>query len=224
MWLLNDTSILPGLRRVRDLTAGLLLALPLLASAGEAGTAEKPPSAPPPLNARFRQENSPSGGEVTRGVLVAQSNQFSFVLPPGFRAEVDKSKKRLALTATDFSCALIVQVHEWAIEGQADLKPDTLRSQVLASHPKATILDDFTATIEGQTGPGFELEWFSSQGIKMTARVAFVPCSGGHLEVALQGMADPVRERGHLLNQLLLSLRSCPLGAKLPEQSFLSDL
>lgn len=217
-------TVCPDLRVV---LAGFLLALPLGLSAGDSGakeTRENKPAEPAPLEARFYQEKAPLAGEITRAILVAQSNQFSMVLPADFRAEVDSSRKRLTLTATDFSCAITLQVHEWAFEGKADLRPDTLRPDVLARFPDGRVTDDFSATIESQSGPGFEVQWATSQGMKMITRVAFVPCSGGHLEVCLQGPSQRVTERGFLLNHLLLSLRSGPLNSKLPVQTLLSEL
>jgi hypothetical protein len=207
-------------RILRLLTAlGLLIAVRVSAEDAAKSAAE-----PPKLEARFYQQNTPFSGEVTRGILVAQTTQFSFVMPPGFRRQVDAAERKISLTSTNFTCAITAKIYEIATDGQADLKADSLRDRVLSQHKKARVVDEFKASIESMSGPAFELEWVSELGQKMTTRAAFVPYAAGHIEFTVQAPTSEIRQYDQALNQLLLSIRTSPVGKELAVQEFLSEL
>ena len=199
---------------------GLVLLCAVCARAQEPGTVTEPPK----LEARFYQQNTPFAGEITRGILAAKETQFSFVMPAGFRRQIDAAEKRISLTSTSFTCAITAKIFENATEGQADLKPDTLRARVLSWHKDAKVVDEFNASIESMTGPGFEVEWVSDMGKKMTTRAAFVPYSAGRIEFTVQAPTAEIRQYDQSLSQLLLSIRTSPVGKELAVQEFLSEL
>jgi hypothetical protein len=58
----------------------------------------------------------------------------------------------------------------------------------------------------------------------MTTRAAFVPYAAGYLEFTVQAPTSEVRQYDHVLNQLLLSFRTSPVGKDLAVQEFLSEL
>jgi len=182
------------------------------------------PKSPPKLEARFFQQDTPYAGAITRGIIVAQTNQFSFVLPPGFRRQVDQSEKKVSLVSTSYTCAITATIHETALDGKVDLQPEIVRQQVLSRYKGARITDEFSASIESMSGPAFEVEWTSDTGKKMTTRTAFVPYPGGHIELSMQSPTEEVRAYDHALNQLLLSFRTSPIGSKLAVQEYLSEL
>ena len=198
----------------------LLAAVGILA---EEATNNAPPGKPK-LDARFYQQDTPYAGEITRCILVAQASQFSFVLPAGFRRQVDPVERKVSLISTSYTCAISAMIHETATDGAADLKPDTLRVQVSSRHEGAKIVDEFTASIESMSGPGFELEWKSEAALKMTTRAVFVPYAGGHLEFSVQAPASEIRQYDQALNQLMLSFRTSPIGADVAVQEFLPEL
>ena len=43
----------------------------------------------PKIEAKFFNQTTPFAGEITRGIIVAETNQFSFVVPTGFRNKFD---------------------------------------------------------------------------------------------------------------------------------------
>ena len=178
----------------------------------------------PKLEARFYQQDTPFSGEITRGILVAKDSQFSFVMPLGFRRQIDAAEKKISLTSTSYTCAITAKIFETSTDGHAELKPDVLRSQVLIQHKDARIVDEFNASIESMSGPAFELEWVSEMGKKMTTRVAFVPYAAGHIEFTVQAPTNEIRQYDQSLNQLLLSIRTSPVGKDLAVQEFLSEL
>jgi hypothetical protein len=179
---------------------------------------------PPKLEARFYQQNTPFSGEITRGILVAKESQFSFVMPAGFRRQIDAAEKKVSLTSTSYTCAITAKIFEKATDGPADLKSDTLRARVLGQHKDAKVVDEFNASIESLSGPAFELEWLSNDGLKMTTRAAFVPYPAGYIEFTVQAPTAEIRRYDQSLNQLLLSFRTSPVGKELAVQEFLPEL
>ena len=178
----------------------------------------------PKLKSRFYQQQTPFAGEITRGVLTAQQTQFSFVLPAGFRSDNASAGKKFSLTSTSFTCSVTAEIHETASEGKADLKPETVRAQVISRHTGSKIVDEFNANLESMVGPGFEAEWKSEAGILMSTRTAFLPYPSGHIEFNLQAPASEIRRYGDAFNQLLTSFRSSPVGAELVVQEFPNEL
>jgi hypothetical protein len=207
----------------------LVLACGLLACApGAAQEAPPPPGKAtedgPKLDARFYQQNTPFSGEVTRGIIVAKESQFSFVLPSGFRRQVDAAERKISLTSTSYTASITAKIYETATDGQADLKPDTLRARALSLHKDAKVVDEFSASIESMSGPAFELEWVSEMGLRMTTRAAFVPYAAGHIEFTVQAPSSEIRLYDQPLSQLLMSIRTSPVGKELAVQEFLSEL
>jgi len=209
------------MKETRNAFAMLLLACVPLADAQEPAKATVEP---PKLEARFYQQNTPFSGEITRGILVAKESQFSFVIPTGFRRQIDAVERKISLTSTSYTSAITARIYERATDGQADLKPDTLRGRVLSQHKDAKIVDEFNASIESMSGPAFEVEWVSEMGQKMTTRAAFVPYAAGHIEFFVQAPTSEIRRYDQPLNQLLLSFRTSPVGKELAVQEFLSEL
>jgi hypothetical protein len=213
--------------RSRTLWPVTLLArcLPVLlawAACGEEPS--KPAEDQPKLQARFYQQATPFSGEITRGILVAKESQFSFVLPVGFRQQVNSAERKISLTSTSYTCAITARIFETSIDGQADLKPDTLRARVLGEHRDAKVVDEFNASIESMSGPAFEVDWVSESGQRMTTRAAFVPYAAGRIEFTVQAPTAEIRQYDQPLNQLLLSIRTSPVGKELAVQEFLSEL
>ena len=206
-------SLLPAL--------SLFLAVPVF---GQDSPAGEKTGGEPKLKSRFYQQQTAVAGEITRGVLTAQHTQFSFVLPAGFRHDVSSAGKKFSLISTSFTCSATAEIHEAAIEGKADLKPETVRQQILGRHNGTRIVDEFNANLESMTGPAFEAEWKSEAGTLMATRTAFVPYSAGHIEFNFQAPASEIRLYDGAFNQFLTSFRSSPVGAELVVQEFSDEL
>jgi hypothetical protein len=210
--------------------------LPLIALAGflaawmpgaSAQSAASPAPAAPPekprIEARFFNQTTAFAGEITRGIIIAETNQFSFVIPPGFRKKVDANTKTISLTSTSYTCAITATIYESATDGKMDLKPESVRQLLLGRYKSAQVVDEFSASIESMRGPAFELEWPAEAG-KMSTRAAFVPYPGGHIEVTVQAPTAEFRAYDQALFQLLMSFRTSPIGAKLAIQEYLTEL
>ena len=207
--------------RIHSVIAIALISTAALDGSSQTSAPETPPEKPK-IEARFYNQTTPFNGEIIRGIIVAETNQFSFVVPAGFRQQVDPASKKVTLTSTNYACAIVASIHESAVQGPSDLKPDSFRQRLLARYKDARIIDEFTASIESMSGPAFELEWTGDAG-KMSTRAAFIPYPGGHFEVTVQAPTTKIRSYDQSLFQLLLSVRTSPIGAKLAVQEYLAE-
>ncbi len=181
-------------------------------------------NAAPKLNTRFFQQDTSYAGSITRGIIVAQTNQFSFVLPAGFRKQPARTDKKISLVSAGYTCAITAKFYETAIDGKFDIGTESIRQLLLSRHKNDNIVDEFSASVESMSGPAFEMEWNSDNGQKMTTRAAFVPYSGGHIEFSLQAPTSDIRTYDQALGHLLLTFRSSPVGTTLAVQEYLPEL
>jgi hypothetical protein len=212
------------IRRFKPLITLLVATSCLISAQAEESGLNQLPSETPRIKLRLYQEEIPHAGQITRAILLAETNQFSFVVPLGFRSQAEQSQKRIILTSRDHACSIVMQVHESPTRSTPKLKPEEHRAQVLSRYPGAKIVDEFTASIESQSGPAFEVEWQPQVGGLTATRLAFVPYAGGYLEFVINAPVERIRKFDPVLNQLLLSFRSSPIGAKLEVQTFFTDL
>ena len=206
---------------------GILLILTAwlsISAEAEEDTRREASADPPKMKLRLYQEQAPHAGHITRGILVAETNQFSFVMPVGFGSHAEPSQKTATLTSRDYACSIIIRIHESFKQAATQPKPEALRAQILARYTKAKIVDEFTAAVESMSGPGVEVEWQPENASPSTSRVALVPYPGGYLEFIVQAPTNQIRKYDQAFNQLLLSFRASPIGVKLEVQSFLNDL
>ena len=206
-----------------SIAAVTLLSVSMPKLAAQSSAAPSTPAEKPKIEARFFNQKTPFAGEITRGIIVAETNQFSFVVPPGFSKQIDAAAKTISLTSTSYTCAITAIIHESAVEGKTDLKPETVRQLLVSRYKEARIVDEFNASIESMSGPAFEIEWTGAVG-KMSTRAAFIPYPGGHFEVTVQAPTPEFRTYDQALFQLLMSVRTSPIGAKLAVQEYLSEL
>lgn len=202
---------------------GAVIGLALLAGAPLAPAQTAGADEPPALKLVIFADKLANGYQITRSILTTRSNQFSCVVPAGFRTQLDEGQKKFSLISTDHIGSISLKIVEPA-NGPAELKPDELRAQVLARQPGAKVVDQTPLTACGGTGPAFEIEWWTETKTRMAMRTAFVPIPGGHLEIVVQARSEKIRSLDGALNQFVLSLRTSPVGSKLTTQAISSNL
>ncbi len=183
-----------------------------------------PTDAAPNLKVHIFNDKLTTGYEFVRGILITASNQFSCVLPAGFRTQVSDEKKELSLLSLDQLGKISVQIVETGGATVPELNNREMRAQALARQPGAKVVDEFVLTAAGKSGPAFELEWWTEAKTKMSMRMGFIPFAGGHLEVTVFAPSSKFRNFDGPLNQLLLSIRTSPVGSKLGMQMISSNL
>ena len=178
----------------------------------------------PPLKLTIFSDKISSSYAITRTILITSSNQFSGVLPSGFRTQLNETDKKLTLLSQDHAGSISWKIVESPDGQPLEIPIEELRAQALARQAGARIVSQSTVATCGKSGPIFELEWWTVSKTKMTMRVAFIPFAGGQLEFQALAPASRIRDFDGPLNQLLISIRTSPVGAKLATQTISANL
>lgn len=181
------------------------------AGADEPSALSEPPSPPASFQATLRNGETVGVEQVRRAYLSSGTNQFVFVVPPGFRMDGSNPEKVILSDAT-YSCFLALRIAGPLPGKIRDLRADFCRDLLLQQHPGAKISDEFSQSAANYTGPAFDAKWEGPSGTTQFARVVFLPSPVGILEFSLLSKPDKFAEGKGLLNFLLLSFRSNESG------------
>jgi hypothetical protein len=167
------------------------------------------------------QSDEPLGSQAAQRAFVTfGTNQFTFVLPPGFGIDASNPQK-IVLANADYSCYLTFQLSGPLPGGLWGLNSDAYRELASSQRPGAIILNQFSQRAANHDGPAFDLQWTNSSGSAQSGRVAFIPSPAGVLEFSMASNPDTVRDGQYALNWMMLTFRSNE-GGKL-EINRLSD-
>ncbi|MSU20297.1 MAG: hypothetical protein EXS30_02755 [Pedosphaera sp.] len=159
------------------------------------------------------------GIQIPALVVMLESSQFSFLPPRGWNVQPSASEKLIRLVRPESAALIILHIIEDKTSGALPSKVEALRPSVLSRYPGARIVEEFSASGMGQSGPAFDLERPHTNHGRERTRVVFIPFPGGYLDCALTVSADKVGHEYHDLNQLLLSFRRAPLRSRIELQS-----
>jgi hypothetical protein len=152
--------------------------------------AQNPFAAEPPVfQLTVQRENVKREPAPFRVFVTIGTNKFTFVTPDGFQVKDDPAQQRVILTSADQNCTMVINFGGSVPDGVSASEATACRNLLLKRHPKAIILNEFSATA-GQTGPAFDLQYTSPGGISQTSRAAFIPSAIGTLEFKATGTAD----------------------------------
>lgn len=183
-------------------------------AAGKPAEADTPPKVVP-LKVSSRQEKVGEIDTITRVFVDTATNRFAFILPKGFRLTTDDAEQSLSLTSHDASGLIKLRISERASKEKPELKPDKVREAVLENQADAKIVKECGASAGNLMGLGYELQWRSSEGSMLSARIAIIPFPGGTLEFRQTALSQRIRQLDPALNQILLSFRQAPADGKL---------
>ena len=148
------------------------------------------------------------GTEPVRRVFVkAGTNEFAFILAPGFRMDAS-NPEQIVFISTDYACYLTFRIVGPVPPDARELDRDTYRELLLSRHPGVKIVNEFSRTVANHSGPAFELQWKNSSGQFQSERTVFVPSAAGVLEFSLVARPDKSGDGQYVLNSFLQSFRS----------------
>lgn len=159
------------------------------------------------------------GIQIPALVVILENSQFSFLPPRGWNVQSSASEKLIRLVRPESAALIIVHIIE---DKPSEAPPSTveaLRPRVLSRYPGARIVEEFSASGMGQSGPAFDLEGPRTNHGRERTRLVFIPFPGGYLDCALTVSADRIGHAYHDLNQLLLSFRRAPHRSRIELQS-----
>jgi len=163
-------------------------------------------------------------GKIDRGILQFGKDQFTFVVPQGFRGTFDNSTRQVRLASSELQATITIAVQSVPEKADAGISADSLRAAALSNYKGAQVVDQFEASVGDWRGPAIEIEYSSTAASKTSVRLVQIPFPGGVIAFTVLASADRIRTSDHALNQLLLSIRSGINGAPAAFQRFLPDL
>ncbi|MCX6903839.1 MAG: hypothetical protein NTW03_10270 [Verrucomicrobia bacterium] len=164
-------------------------------------------AAEPALQVRTRVERPPETGEITCCEVTSLLGRFTFVLPPGWRPQLDQSAGRLILHAPGFGAYVEMGFVKTNPREVSPRSTNDLIRLILARFPKAVIREHFVCYTASYAGEGFEFGWKPSREVRAVTRFAWVPCPGGILELSLTSSTGKLGPVQPVFGALLTSFR-----------------
>ena len=169
-------------------------------------------ASPAVLQISIVSQARPNERLVARAYLTAGTNQFGFLVPDGFRTDPNNTAlDTISLISSEYNCWLTLRIEGPAPSEGKDLDPQFYRDQLLSRYPGAKILEEFSLTAAGRSGPAFDLQKMSG-GVLQSMRVAFIPSAAGVLEFSLLASPDNFPKYESSFNSLLLNFRASVNG------------
>ena len=163
---------------------------------------------PATLQISVENEIVPNLAPVPRAYVTAGTNKFAFLVPGDFRVDANNpALDTVSLISSDFTSWLTLRIAGPAPSDGGELESQPYRELLLSQYPGATILDEFSLTAAGRSGPAFNLQK-SVGGVMQSMRVAFIPSDAGVLEFSLLASRDNFPKQQAKFNALLLTFRA----------------
>jgi hypothetical protein len=163
------------------------------------------------------------GWQQVRRVFVAcGTNEFVFVAPYGLR--MTGSADSVTLVSTNYTYFLEFRILATAIAQPNLGDTDCHREFLLSQFPGAKVLEAFSKTAAGRSGPAFELRVKIAGGAERAVCVAMIPCAAGVLEFSYNADLSKSSDAKAAFNSLLRTFRSNERGkneldAQVPDNS-----
>ncbi len=166
---------------------------------------------PPVFQISTIHEAVPSLPPVLRVYVKVGTNQFAFLVPPGFRMN-DSTQERVSLVNEDYTCFLTLRLAGMLPPEGRELNPDTWKDRALATRPGAGVKADLSVVAGGLRGPAFDFEWMGRGSVFRSERVAFIPTESWVVELSLLANSDKFSCGINGYNDWLLNFRASEAG------------
>jgi len=167
-----------------------------------------------PFSIGAREESIPENGTVTYTVVKTDQNEFSFLPPPGWRAEVDKKRNTLTWTSPDYRSMVRLKISDTDGDTTPNLKLAELRQLISEQNEDSKIIEESPCYTSGLAGLAFDTERATEGKFVVNSRIAFIPVTGGYAQVVLTSPKEEFRTRQTDLSRYLNSFRVTKLKPK----------
>lgn len=161
----------------------------------------------PVLAAELRHEEGPGLLPADRAYVVAGTNKFAFLIPPGFKLET-LNERLVALVTRDYSCQITFRLAGPMPAEGSELDTNVYSARLAEEHSGARILNTFAAFADSRTGPAYEVQFPGPAGSWRRAEFAFIPSRAGVLEFALICSPEKFEPARHQLSTVMLTFRA----------------
>lgn len=146
--------------------------------------------------------------QIQRAMITSGTNEFLLVAPDGLTMDTTRPNKIL-LYPSDKSFFLTFRMTGTAAD---DPGSQSCRKLLEEQYPGAQIVEEFSITAAGRSGPAFDLRWKSGRVSERFVRVAFIPSAAGLLEFSRISDAQNAGEAQRTFNGMIRAFRSNEKG------------
>ncbi len=172
----------------------------------------------PPFEVKTIREELQGMGAFSRVYITVGTNKMAFLVPRGFRMRADAGQRRIVMTDNDERCVIYLQLHGPVPPPDKEkpdaplLKPEVYRDLLLQRQPGSKVVEEYTLTAAGQSGPAFDTAFRNATSISQRMRAAFIPTPAGVVEFNMLAGEDNVAGFHAAFNSLLLTFRTAAGG------------
>ena len=167
--------------------------------------------APLMIDVRVKLEGGVGQIPSSRAYITVGTNRFAFLVPGGFKVDTS-DPERITLVRPDSACIISLRIHEPTSEH--GLTPTECREKITKEHPACSIDGEFSLAAGDSSGPAFEIRW-KAQGIRRSARLAYVPFRAGVIEFCLDSNPEKFGAMQTFLNDIMLTFRASDPSGKI---------
>jgi hypothetical protein len=192
------------------LALGALLFATRLPASEPPSNSTTPATNRPVFSASLRAGETVGDRQIQRAFLTIGTNELAFVIPAGFRMDASNPEK-IVLTDNGGTYFLTVRVSTQPYPDAASA-PDFFKARALNRFPAAKISSESSEFAANHSGPAFNLDWLSPNGVAQSARIAFVFSPAGILEFSVLSRTSDFKDAQTYLSLLMVSVRSNETG------------
>jgi hypothetical protein len=165
--------------------------------------AQETSNAPTPLHVWMRREAAPFAVPRYTAMITEGKNKFAFLVPDDLylRGNPDSGTFTLATAAGNSSISFAVVPQD--LSDAPTPGADDYREMVLKDYPAATILQEFSSSAAGGSGPGFDLQWKASGAIVECKRIIYISSKAGVLRFTATTSRDGFEKLKSSLGSIL---------------------
>jgi len=161
----------------------------------------------PALSVNVRRDVADTYVPYRYAFVTAGQEKYTFLVPEGYRVDSSDPTK-IKLASPDFSSLITLAIGTSGLPAGAKMESEALQAYILGRHPKATVKGTHAVGANGESAAALDYVWQTDEGIKRSARTAFIPTASGLMEFTLSASPDQFDVALGQLNLIMLTFRT----------------
>lgn len=185
-----------------------LMALPAISSLAQTNETEALTATNlPALSVNVRRDVADTYVPYRYAFVSAGQEKYTFLVPEGYRVDTSNPTK-IKLASPDFSSLITLAIGTSGLPAGAKMESEALQTYIFARHPKVTVKGTPAVGANGESAAALDYVWQTDEGIKRSARTAFIPTTSGLMEFTLSASPDQFDAALGQLNLIMLTFRT----------------
>ena len=166
-----------------------------------------------PLSIGTRNEIVPENGTVIYTVAKTGQNEFTFLPPHTWKSQLDANSNTLTWTSPDYRSIVRLKISDTDGDTIPKINVDELRQTITHESEGSKIIEEIPCHTSGSSGIAFDSERTVDGQFQVKSRIAFIPVTGGFVQITLTTPKGEFRNRQMDLSRFLNSFRVVKLKA-----------